>query len=120
MTNAINIDETVADVVELITSGKNRGQVHGYLLMQDYSTKDAKHIAKLAYDKLGLSTNAHSHADHEKTVAYIRNNYGKLPKKQLIEGMCETNGKTYLTNQHAYNYIAMMQEYAKQEVEANS
>lgn len=121
MTNVTNMAELIAASVELIESGKNKGQVEGFLkYMHDLSTNDAKSVANEAFNKLGLSPNAYGQKDHKQTVEYIRNNYGKIPKKDLIEGMCETNGKTYLTNQHAYNYIAMMQEYAKQEVEANS
>ena len=107
--------------VELIEAGANKGKVEGFLkYMHDLSTNQAKEVAAAAFEECGMSPNAYSHADHEETVKYLRENYGKIEKKALINGMCEVNGKTYKTNQHAYNYIAMMIEWAKQEVEANS
>ena len=110
-----NIDN---EVLELLNSGKNKGQVEGYLrFQQDLSVNDAKKVLARVCEENGIAS-ATSHADHEATVRYLRENYGKVEKKILIEGMCETNGKTYKTNQHAYNYIAMMQEWAKQESEA--
>jgi len=112
--------EVLAKMVELVKSGATKGKVEGFgKYMYDHSTNEAKAYAAEAFEQCGLSSNAYGRADHEQTVMFLRNNIGKLPKKELIEGMCEVNGKTYKTNQHAYNYIAMMQEWAKQEL-ANS
>lgn len=114
-------EKMMTEAVELIEAGANKGKVEGFMkYMYDASTNDAKKWSAEAFEKCGMSPNAYGQADHEETVKYLRTNYGKIAKKELIEGMCEVNGKTYKTNQHAYNYIAMMIEWAKQEVEANS
>lgn len=114
-----DMNKVMAECVELVESGATKGKVEGFLkYMHDCSTNEAKDIAAKAFEQCGMSPNAYGHADHEETVKYLRANYGKIAKKDLIEGMCKVNGKTYKTNQHAYNYIAMMVEWAKQEVEA--
>lgn len=114
-------EKMMASAVELIEAGATKGKVEGFMkYMYDASTNEAKEWSAQAFEKCGMSPNAYGHADHEETVKYLRANYGKVNKKELIDGMCKINGKTYKTNQHAYNYIAMMQEWAKQEVEANS
>jgi hypothetical protein len=106
------------EVLELLESGKNKGQVEGFLRFQhDLSVNDAKKVVARVCEANNIGT-SHGTADHSETVAYLRANYGKIDKKELIEGMCEVNGKTYKTNQHAYNYIAMMIEWARQEAEA--
>lgn len=111
----------VESCVELVESGATKGKVEGFLkYVHDCSTNEAKEYANAAFKQCGLSPNAYGHADHEQTVKYLRANYGKIGKKELIDGMCQINGKTYATNNHAYNYIAMMIEWAKQEMEANS
>ena len=103
--------------VELVESGATKGKVEGFLkYMYDCSTNEAKEIAAEAFEKCGMSPNAYGRADHKETVAYLRKHYGKIGKSDLIKGMCEVNGKTYKTNQHAYNYIAMMIEWAEQEL----
>lgn len=114
-------DKMMGEAVELIESGATKGKVEGFMkYMYDASTNEAKEWSAKAFEQCGMSPNAYSHADHAETVTYLRENYGKIEKKALINGMCEVNGKTYKTNQHAYNYIAMMIEWAKQEVESQS
>lgn len=114
-------EKMMKEAVELIESGATKGKVEGFMkYMYDASTNEAKEWANEAFEKCGMSPNTYGRADHEETVKYLRANYGKLNKKELIEGMCEVNGKTYKTNQHSYNYIAMMVEWAKQELEASS
>ena len=112
-------NETIIEKgLELLESGATKAKVEAYgLLVHDMSTNEAKEFASLVFEKAGLSTNTYS-ADWESTVRYLREHFGKLPKKELIEGMCRVNGKTYKSNQHAYNYIRMAIEWAKQEVEA--
>lgn len=95
-------------------SGKNLGQIEGWLRYEhDYTVAESKQAIKTA----GLG-GSQSTADWSKTVGYLRDNL-HLDKKKLINGMCEVNNKTYLTNQHAYNYIAMAVEWAKQEANAS-
>lgn len=109
-------DTMIQECVELVERGSTKGKVEGFLkYMHDLSTNESKEVASIAFEKCGISSNAYGHADHKDTVMFLRSNYGKLNKKDLIDGMCEVNGKTYKTNQHAYNYIAMMVEWAKQE-----
>lgn len=107
----------VNEAVNMVEDGSTKGKVESMLMFKyDYSTNQSKDIAKLAFEKCGISSNAYGQADHKETVSYLRQNYGKIAKKDLINGMCKVNGKTYKTNQHAYNYIAMMIEWANQEV----
>lgn len=109
MTNETNI---VEEIITMHEDGKNIGQIEGYLkYAHSFSNKDAKQAIKNA----GLSKE-NVKADWGATVKYLRLNYGKVDKKELIHGMCDVNGKTYLSNQHAYNYITMAIEWAKQEV----
>jgi hypothetical protein len=106
---------------ELVRDGATKGKVEGFLkYMHDASTNEAKEWSAKAFELEGMTPSGYSHATHEETVKYLRANYGKVSKKDLINGMCEVNGNTFKTNQHAYNYIAMMIEWAKQEVEAQS
>lgn len=115
-----NYEKLMAEVSELIESGKNKGQIEGYLkYAHDMSTAEAKAFSAKAFEENGYSPNMYGRADHVETVKYLRENYGKIDKSDLIKGMCEVNGKTYKTNQHAYNYVSMMVEWAKQELEAN-
>lgn len=118
MTDYAKIENEVRDLIE---SGKNKGQIEGYLkYMHDFSTNEAKEFAAKQFEALGLSPNMYGKADHAETVKFLRDNYNKLNKQDLINGMCEVNGKTFKTNQHAYNYISMMIEWANQEVAAQS
>lgn len=114
-------NDIMKNCVELINDGATKAKVEGFLIYaHDYSVNEAKDFAAKAFEECGMSPNTYGRADHEETVKYLREHYGKIAKKELIEGMCKINGKTYKTNQHAYNYIAMMIEWAKQEVEAQS
>lgn len=113
-------EEVMGKMVELVNNGSTRGKIEAFgKWMYDQSTNEAKAYTAEAFERCGISTNAYGRADHEETVKYLIANYGKLEKKELISGMCEINGKTYKTNQHAYNYIPMMIEWSKQEL-ANS
>jgi hypothetical protein len=106
-------------VISAINNGKNKGQIEGFLKYEfDLSNQEARDMVDAIFEEQGVVRTVAT-ADHSETVAYLRANYGKVDKKVLIDGMCEVNGKTYKTNQHAYNYIAMMIEWAKQEVESN-
>lgn len=105
-------------IIELHNDGKNKGQIEGYLrYAHDLSVNEAKELVGSVFEEHGIAS-AVQHANHKETVRYLREHYGKLDKKELINGMCDVNGKTYKTNQHAYNYIAMMIEWAKQELES--
>lgn len=120
MSENINIVNTEAhdEVVKLLNDKQPLGKIEGYLrYVHDMSTNEAKNFLAEIRDELGIESNGRGGtADWAATVEYLRSNIDKLEKKALIEGMCEVNGKTFLTNQHAYNYIAMAQEWAKQEV----
>lgn len=109
--------EAINEGIKLVKEGSTKSKVEAFgMFVHDMSTNEAKEFANKVFEKCGLSPNAYGRADHEETVKYLRANYGKLPKKELIEGMCKINGKTYKTNQHAYNYVSMMIEWAKQEL----
>ena len=109
--NDKDMKKYVSEATKLAEEGKNKGQIEGYFkFTHDLSTKEVKEIVAQA-----LPESAHGAADWASTVAFLRDNMQKLSKKELITGMCEVNGKTYNTNQHAYNYIAMAVEWAHQE-----
>ena len=113
--NVVAVD--VADqIVEMKDAGKNKGQIEGYLRYAlDLSVNDAKKAIANVYEANGWASSTGS-ADHTATIKYLRGQYGKVDKKTLIAGMCEINGKTYKTNEHAYVYIGMMIEWAKQDL----
>lgn len=119
MDNAVNIENVEAhdEVVKLLNDNQPLGKIEGYLkYVHDMSTNEAKNFLAEVKDELGIeSGHRGGTADWTKTVEYLRSNIDKVEKKALINGMCEVNGKTFLTNQHAYNYIAMAQEWARQE-----
>lgn len=106
----------IEEAKSLYEEGKNKGQIEGYLKFQhDLSTAEAKQVVAEA-----LPDTARGGAvDWSATVEFLRENREKLNKHDLIEGMCSVNGKTFLTNQHAYNYIAMAMEWTNQEIEAH-
>lgn len=104
--------EYINEAKEMNTNGKNIGQIEGYMrFTYNLSVKESKEVIK----KAGLSQD-NNKANWEDTVMMLRQSYGKISKTDLINKMCKINGKTYNSNQHAYNYIAMCQEWAKQEV----
>lgn len=103
-------------VVELLNDGMTLGKIEAYLTYEhDMTTGERKNFLAEIKDELGMESRRGGTADWKATVTYLRENFGKVEKKKLVEGMCEVNGKTFLTNQHAYNYIAMAQEWASQE-----
>jgi hypothetical protein len=116
VTEVLNAD-IKREVTKFIEGGMNIGRVEGYLLFEhDFSTTEAKKLVAEVREELGYEAGASTNwAD---TVQFLRDKYGVLEKKALIDGMCEINGKKYSSNQHAYNYIAMALEWAKQEVAA--
>lgn len=110
-------EEALKKGVDLLNKGATKGKIEAFAMYtMDTSTNEAKQYAAEVFAKAGKPLNTRGDGtDWSATVAYLRKNYGKLPKKELIEGMCKVNGKKYSSNQHAYNYIAMAQEWAKQE-----
>jgi len=103
---------------ELLEAGATSAKAEGFLIYaHDFSTNEAKKTVKELKEELGIVAHSGS-SDWGPTVEFLRANYGKMPKKELIKSMCEVNGKKYSSNQHAYNYIAMALEWAKQEKEA--
>lgn len=118
MTTQIHIEENVhAEIVKMLNAGESLGKIEGMLkFLHDYTTNGAKAAVAEVREELGIQGGGHTTADWSDTVAYLRAKYGTIGKKELIQGMCEINGKTYATNNHAYNYIAMAQEWASQEL----
>jgi len=109
-----------ASIIELHDAKKNKGQIEGFLkYTYDMSVNDTKAIIKKVYDKNGWNTSSTT-SDYADTVTYLRANYGKINKTDLINGMCNINGKKYSSNQHSYNYIAMAIEWSKQEQEVRN
>jgi hypothetical protein len=105
----------VEEAVAMSAKGKNKGQIEGYMKYEhDLSTAEAKQVVAEALPESARGGSA----DWSDTVEFLRETHTKLSKKELIDGMCSVNGKTYLTNQHAYNYMAMAIEWAEQEQHA--
>jgi len=106
-------------VTEMLTAGERIGKIEGYLLYEhDLSTNEAKQFVSDTREELGIESRGQGPVKLPEIVAYLRANTGKLEKKELINGMMEVSGHTYSTCQHMYNYIAMAQEWARQETEA--
>lgn len=102
-------------ITQLNESGATRAKIEGYLLFEhNYSVNEAK---ALVQEVLGKS--ARAGATLEPVVKYIRDNYGKVEKQELIKGMCEVTGGMPSSMNHMYNYIRFAQEYANQEVAAS-
>jgi len=108
--------DTINEINKLIISsnesGKTRGSIEGYISFT-YDIEMSK--AKLMVQEVLGKSDAAS-ATWTETIAFIRKNYGKMEKKELIEGMMAIKGGTYTSMNHAYNYIKFAQEYAAQEV----
>lgn len=112
-----DLTKYIEEAKNLFNDGKNKGQIEGYMKFQhDLSTAEAKQVVAEALPETARGGTA----DWAATVEFLRANREKLNKHDLIEGMCEVNGKTFNTNQHAYNYIAMAIEWANQELEATN
>lgn len=106
--------DLIAVINEANEKGKTRGSIEGYLQYQyDMSGSDAKELVQEV-----LGKNETSGADWTEVIAFIRENYGKMDKKELLENMCTIKGAKMSSMNHAYNYIKFAQEFARQEVEA--
>ena len=109
-------DEDVAKIITAMDEeGKTRAVIEGRIMYE--AAKSVNETKKLVQDTLGRS--GRDSVSLEKVVRYIRDNYGKLSKQELIEGMCEVTGGKFSSMNHMYNYIRLAQEYARQEVEDN-
>lgn len=97
-------------------NGKTRGAIEGWLQFEhDLSTNESKALVQKV-----LGVNKKSSSNWEPVIKVIRENYGKVSKKELIEKMMKASGGKYSSMNHAYNYIRFAQEYARQELEAKS
>ncbi len=107
-------NELTKSIVEMNESGASRAKIEGFLLYaHDMSVNEAKDLVQKT---LGKSTSTSS--DWSETIEFIRKNFGKMDKKDLINGMCEIKNAKFSSMTHAYNYIRFAQEFARQEVEA--
>lgn len=117
MTITPNTSDT--DIAKVITTmdaeGMTRAVIEGRIMYE--ARKSVNEAKKLVQDTLGRS--GRDSVSLEKVVRYIRQNYGKLSKQELIEGMCEVTGGKFSSMNHMYNYIKLAQEYARQAVEDN-
>jgi len=96
--------------------GKTRGAIEGFLQFEyDLSVNEAKNMVQAVLGKSARSGGT----DLSKVVKVVRENYGKVSKKELIEKMVKATGGAYSSMNHMYNYIRFAQEYAKQELEAS-
>jgi ribosomal protein L19E len=110
----MNIEKIKNEIKKFHEEGKTKGAIEGYLkFTYDFSTKDAKNLVS---EVVGKTTN-NNKTSWEETIRFIRKNYGKMEKKQLIEEMMKIKGGSYSSMNHAYNYIKFAMEFAKQEVE---
>ena len=109
----MNIENIKKEIKKFYEEGKGKGAIEGYLkFTYDFSSTKAK---ELVQETLGKTVNNTS--SWEETIKYIRENYGKKTKQELIQGMMEIKGGSYSSMNHAYNYIKFAMEFAKQEVE---
>lgn len=109
-----NLNVFKKEILELNESGKTKAQIEGYLMyMKELSVNESK---KIVQEVLGKSMP--NSKKHEEVVTYIRHNFGKIDKQDLIKGMCEISGGKPSSMNHMYNYIRFAQEYARQEIES--
>ncbi len=112
-TTTPTLSETIVTMNE---DGASRAKIEGFLMYKhDMTVSGSK---KLVQEVLGKSTSTAS--DWAPVIAYVRKNYGKVEKKDLITEMCKIKGAQFSSMNHAYNYIKFAMEYARQEVEAAS
>ena len=101
-------------IKEANENGKTKAQIEGHL-QWEYG-KTVNQSKALVQEVLGKSNIEGT--DWSEVITYIRENFGKVDKKELIENMVMIKGAKYSSMNHAYNYIRFAQEYARQEVEA--
>lgn len=106
------------EVTALITSaseeGKTRAAIEGHL---QYAHGMSVNQAKTAVQTV-LGKSVRAAATHTAVVEYVRKNYGKLDKADLLDGMVAVTGGKLSSANHMYNYIRFAIEYSRQEVEA--
>ena len=104
--------ELMSTIEVMSENGCTKAKIEGFLMYEhDYTVNKSKELVQKV---LGKSTTNGS--DWSATIEYIRENFGKIDKKELITGMCEIKNAKYSSMNHAYNYIRFAQEYAAQEV----
>ena len=104
----------IKEIQDFNSQGKTKAQIEGYLsFTYDMKVKECKDLVQEVLGKGSIGS-----ADWSETITYIRENYGKISKAELIEGMMRISGGAKSSMNHAYNYIKFAQEFAKQEVES--
>ena len=107
-------EQMMTEITSHNKNGKTKAQIEGYLsFTYDMKVKECKDLVQEVLGKGPTGS-----ANWEKTVTYIRKNYGKISKNDLIEGMMKMSGGQKSSMNHAYNYIKFAQEYSRQEVES--
>ena len=103
-----------AKIAEYSANGKTKAAIEGWLQFEhNLSVNESKSAVQRV-----LGKGATNKGDWSQIVTYVRENYGKIDKKDLIAGMCEVSGQKTSSMNHAYNYIKFAIEYARQELEA--
>lgn len=109
---AANEAKLIKTISEYDKNGKTKAQIEGWLMFEhSYTVNQSKALVQKVLGKGSIDG-----ANWEEVIAYIREAYGNVEKKELIENMCRIKGAKYSSMNHAYNYIKFAQEYAKQEV----
>jgi len=104
--------QLIKTIGEFDKSGKTKAQIEGWLMFEhSYTVNKSK---ELVQEVLGKGST--DGANWTEVIAYIRESYGHVEKKELIENMCRIKNAKYSSMNHAYNYIKFAQEYAAQEV----
>ena len=104
--------ELMTTISELNENGKSKAQIEGWLMFEyDYTVNQSKSLVQEVLGKSNIDG-----SNWSEVIAYIREAYGKVEKKELIENMCRIKGAKYSSMNHAYNYIKFAKEYAAQEV----
>lgn len=110
-TENVNLEEEVLDLFE---SGKNYGQIQGYLkYAHDFNDKDARNFTSNILGKRSTSSKS-----WESTIEFMRTRDENMERKDVIKKMMELKGGTESSMGHAYSYETFAKEYAKQEVQA--
>lgn len=112
--SSFDAEQVKKEIQELTDSGKNRGQVFGYLqYMYELSNKDARLLMEQV-----LGKRSSSGTGWEDVVRFLRTgNIDSMDRKDIIVKMAEIRDGTESSANHALSYLSMAKEYSRQELE---
>lgn len=107
--------ENSASAAQAMQSYKNAGKSAAYIkaVVADEFEMTAKDANDLYNETFGIE-NTGAQQDLEALVRYMRENMGKMKRKDLVSGMAKASGYTESTANHMFSQLNFAKEYAKQ------